>query len=871
MKKFTPPKFADKIFRWFCRNDLSESIMGDLHEQFYHDLEQKGIVKARLVYWITILKFFNRFTTKHDRSKTNHLMIMDYFKTPIRFLLKHKSYSLINIAGLSIGLFSCLLIFYFLHHQLTFDQQHEKGNQIFRVNMIYSDNSGNETTFINSVPALVPGIRGLFPEVERASQLRYTRRASLRKDERVFHEDHGFYADSTFLELFSFPLISGNPNVALDEPNAIVISSSIAEKYFGEEDPMDKFMTMNSELLLKVTGVLEPIPTNSHLKFDFLVSFSTYTIPAGYRSDLSSWSWLGFLTYVQLKEDADSQEFQKKLNAHFQELDPENEAPFRTIVQPLQDIYLGSTGMTDDLASHMRGGSKYSVYSLAIIAALILFIATFNLMNLTSATSLTRGREVGIKKVLGAEKGKLIVQLLLESILITILSTLMAYLMLALLFPNLQRLLNWDFEISYTLLLTSLPFVLVFTVVLGVLAGIYPAILLSNLRGSKALKQGLNSGRGSNRFGNALITIQFMISVFLISSTIIIYKQLKHLQDQSLGFESSNVISAKLLRRDMGDYYQRFKNELQQNSQIQSVSRSERIVGEPWPVNSILVNGQDESHAKQVSGNQVGYDFLKTMGIRLKSGRAFSQEFGADSLGSIIINESCAKYLGLDNPIGAKVNYFSIGGPRTVIGIMEDFNFSSLHTEIGPAVVTLPFVNLEQLYVRVSPGNIAEQLDIIESKWSEVTNGAPFEMHLMSDHVAQLYQREKQLSVLITGFSILAVSLACLGLYGLIAFIVNKKLKEVGIRKVLGASVTSLMILFSKRFMKLIVIASIVAAPAIYYILNLWLTEFAYRIEVDVSVLVVASSLLAMISLFTIGSRTIRTALTNPVNALRDE
>jgi len=871
MKKFTPPKFADKFFKWYCRNDLFESILGDLHEQFYYDLDKKGIFKARLFYWITVLKFFNRFTTKSAQRKTSHIVIRDYIKTPLRFLLKHKSYALINIAGLSIGLFSCLLIFYFLHHELTFDQQHERRNQIYRVNMIYSDNSGSETTFINSAPALVPGIKGLFPEVEKASRLRYTLRASLRKDGRVFYEDHGFYADSTFLELFSFPLISGNPNVALDEPNTIVITSSLAEKYFGEEDPMGKFLTMNNDLLLKVTGVLEPIPTNSHLKFNFLVSFSTYTIPSGYRSDLTSWSWMGFLTYVQLKEEADANEFEKKLNAHFQELDPENEAPFRTIVQPLDDIYLGSSEMTDDLASNMRGGSKYSVYSLAIIATLILFIATFNLMNLTSATSLTRGREVGIKKILGAEKGKLVVQLLLESVLITILSTLMAYFMLILLFPNLQQILNWDFEIGYSSILTSLPFVLIFTVVLGVLAGISPAILLSNLRGSKALKQGLNSGRSGNKFSNALISIQFMISVFLISSTIVIYKQLKHLQDQSLGFETSNVISAKLLRRDMGDSYQRFKDELQQNSQIQSVSRSERIVGEPWPVNSILVNGQDESYAKQVSGNQVGYDFLKTMGIRLKAGRAFSEEFSADSLGSIIINESCAKYLGLDNPIGARVNYFSIGGPRTIVGVMEDFNFSSLHTEIGPAVVTLPFVDLEQLYVRVSPGNIAEQLDIIESQWSEITNGAPFEMHLMSDHVAQLYQREKQLSVLITSFSILAVSLACLGLYGLIAFTVNKKLKEVGIRKVLGASVTSLMILFSKRFMILIVIASIVAAPAIYYILNFWLTGFAYRIEVDVSVLVIASTLLAMISLFTIGSRTIRTALTNPVNALRDE
>ncbi|MEP5611347.1 MAG: ABC transporter permease [Cyclobacteriaceae bacterium] len=867
MKKFNPPKFADKLFRWYCRNDLQDSIIGDLHEQFYHDLERKGIVKARLIYWITILKFFNRFTTKRTQNKTNQPMSMNYLKTPIRFLLKHRSYALINVVGLSIGLFSCLVISFFLHHELTFDQQHQNGHNIFRINMIFADNSGSETKYINSPPALAPGIQEMYPEIERATQLRYTGRTSLRNGDQVYFENHGFYADSSFLEVFTFPLVSGNTKTALDEPNSIVITSHLSKKYFGEKDPMGKLITMNNDVLLKVTGILEPIPSNSHIKFDFLISFETYTVPEGYLSDLTSWWWLGFVSYVQLQNPSGGQELQNKLDALYREADPDNETPFRTIVQPLEEIYLGSAGMTDDLASHMRSGNKYSIYALAVIALLILFIASFNLMNITVATSLTRGKEVGIKKVLGEEKSKLLVQLLLESVLITFISTVLAYVLFLLLFSQIKDHLNWDLEISSTLLLTSIPIALLFITILGVLAGLYPATLLTNLEASRALKQGLKTGKGAAWLTNGLISFQFIISVSLISSTIIVYQQIQYLRNQSLGFDSSYVVSMKLLPQDMRSFYDRFKEDLRQNSQIQSVSRSERIIGDPWPVNGILV--RDEPDYKQVHGAQIGYDFLNTMGIELKTGRAFSEEFGTDSLGSIIINEACAKHLGFDSPVGEKVQFF--GRHRTVIGVIEDFNFSSLHSEIAPVVMIMPFIDLENMYVKVAPGNLASSLDLIESRWNEVSNGAPLEMQLMDDHMNQLYQREEKLSLLITGFSLLAVLLACLGLYGLIALMVNKRIKEVGIRKVLGASVSSLLILFSKRYLGLIAIASLIAAPTVYYILSLWLNEFAYRIKFDFSALLLAALLLATISLLTIGTRALRTALANPIKALRDE
>ncbi len=869
MKKIQPPRLADHLFSLYCKNELRESILGDLHEQFYQDVKKKGLIKAKLIYWFTVLKFFNRFTTGKKNQSSNPFIMKSYIKDPFRFLAKNKTYTLINIAGLSIAIVSCLLIFYFLHHELSFDQQHTKN--IYRINFIYADNSGTETKMVNSPPMLAPGIRGNYPELLKASQLRYTQRSTLRNGDKVFYEDYGFYADSSFLEMFSFPAISGDVLTALDAPNSLVITKKLAEKYFGDQDPMGRTILMNGEMNLEVTAILDDIPTNSHIRFDFLVSFSTYQIPSGYRSDLTSWSWLGFLTYVELTPEADPMVFQGKLDAKFVSLFPKWNTPFKTIVQPLDDIYMGSSELVDDLASHLRMGDKSSIYALTIIAVLILFIACFNLVNLTTAISLTRGKEIGVKKVLGIEKTKLISQVILESVFIACFSALIAYGIGLLLFPKIKQLLSWDLELDYLTILYSIPIIFSISIAIGIITGLYPSLLLSNLNGAQAIKSGFKSSKGTNRMSNGLIGLQFFIAISLITATFTVHNQLKMVRNASLGIESEQVVAMKLLPQDMNRYFDRFKENLSQNSQILNVSRSERIVGDPWPVNSILVVGEDPSESKQISGNLVGYDFLETFGINLTQGRSFSREIASDSLGAIIINEACAKFLGLEDPIGTNVNFFSIDGPRTVIGVMEDFNFSSLHHEIGPAVIILPFLDFEHLYIEVAPGNLLSRLNLIEEQWKNITNGAPLEIQLMDDHLNRLYQNEEKLSHLITGFSLLAVFLSCLGLYGLIAFVVNKKLKEIGIRKVLGASVPSLLMLFSKRFVLIISVSALLAAPIIYYIMSLWLDGFAYRISFNWSTVLLAMVVLTLISVLTIGHQTLKTVLQNPVDVLRDE
>ena len=448
----------------------------------------------------------------------------------------------------------------------------------------------------------------------------------------------------------------------------------------------------------------------------------------------------------------------------------------------------------------------------------------------------------------------------------------LAYLLSLFAFQYIKDVLEWNFSIDWRHVMMSLPFAVAATLLVGIVAGLYPALLLSSHKAVLALKQNVknNVSTGSN-LRKILIAFQFCISISLIAATIVITRQAKYLSDQELGFDKENVVVIKLLSQDMTRYFENFKNRLLQNNHIISVSRSERLMGEPWPVNMIRIDGRDQSENKQILGNQVGYDYLETMGIQLKDGRSFSKVFGSDPTKSIMINEKTVEYLGLDDPIGKKVQYFSFDGPRTIIGVVEDFNFLSLHHEISPMVLVLPFVDIAYLLVRMSPGNIADKIAVLQDIWEKTNPGVPLEYRFMDEHLNRLYHHEEKLSHLISGFSGLTIVLACLGLYGLIAFTLNQRRKEMGIRKVLGASTSSLLVRFSRQYVILIGIASLIAIPAIHYVLSLWLEHFAYRIQISWWIYILSMLALIIIALLTISHQAINAALANPVDVLKDE
>ncbi len=871
-----PPRMAQRFFSWYCRNRLHDSILGDLNEQFLQNQKKYGSKKAQLMYWLGVLRFVNRFTLKKDKHASYNYfstsMIKNNLISSLRFFGRNKGFTSINILGLTLGLSSFLLILFFVNHELSFDEFHKNSTNVFRVNFSYQDNSGNVTTLVNSPPALATGVWGKFPELEKISKMRYAMNSLFENGDIRFYEDHGYYADSLFLEILQFEMTSGDSKTALDEPNSIVISEELALKYFDKTDPLGATLMYNNSIPLKITGILSNLPTNSHLDFDFLISFSTYTVPAGYASDLTSWSWLGFLTYVELKPNSDPQLFEEKLAQHFRELNPDNPNPMLPIAQNLSEIYLGSSRMSDDLASHIRFGNSFSVKALMTVAILILIIAGFNFSNLTNALSLNRSKATGIRKVLGAQRRSILIQMLTEALILTFICLILSFGIVLLIFPSISSFMGWEFTPGFDEILRTAPVMILVSIVVGAMSGLYPAITLAKFDIIKSLKGTLKVGSKSQfQVKNVLVIIQFAISIGLITTTIIMTQQINYLRNQETGYNAENVILIKMLPEDMSRYYEVYKEQMVKYSSVISISRSERVVGDPWPFSSIQRIDQDPETSKRIFFNLADYDYFETMGIPLYNGRSFSKRYVNDPTRSIIINQQAANYLGLDDPIGEQVHFFELDGPRTIIGVVENFNYTSLHQEIGPAAVILPFIDLEHMYVRFTPGDLDKHIELLEDTWDLIAEGTPLEWRFLDDNLDQLYRSEEKLSSMIQVFTALAISLACLGLYGIITFMVNNRIKEVGVRKVLGASVKSLYLLFIRTYIYQVLLAMLIILPLIHYLLIRWLQDFAYHIKINWTIYPLAAILLIFLILITVSNQIMRAAKLNPTLLLRDE
>ncbi len=871
VRKPDPPRLANRFFQWYCRNELQDSILGDMHERFDDQTEKFGAIRARWRYWLMVFRFMNRHTLRSVPNTSNSFLnLQGSLRSSVRYLRRHKGYALLNIGGLATGLACCLLIYHFLRHELSYDQFHSHTDQVFRINTLNYDAAGNFEPFANTAPALAPGIRGVFPQVESISQLRYALRSNLRVGDRGYFENGGFYADSVFLEMFDFPWLAGDRASALDEPNSVVITKDLAMKYFNQATPIGEILTLNNAQTLEITGVLDNIPSNSHIQFDFLVSFSTYRVPDGYFSDLTSWRWLGFLTYVQLSPEADPKLFNSLLNDLYQSKLSGSTVFDELALQPLKDIYFGSTGVIDDLASPLRSGSFSALSTLTIIAVMVLLIAAFNFANLSVAMALNRGKEMGLRKIIGATRSILIFQSLMEAWLVSIAALAVAYLLFWTSYPLISDLVGWQWSLSIKEVVWEAPFVILIVIALASLAALYPAILLARLKVDRALSQ-IKVRGGSTLAKNVMVVTQFTMALALIVATLVVSRQLSYLRTQEMGFDSERVMVVKLPPGDMTRYYDRFKKVLLQSANVVSVSRSERLIGEPWPVNSVRLEGQSQEDAKMVAGNLVDFDYLETIGAEIKAGRSFDEAFATDSLQSIIINERAANYLGLEDAIGRKLHFFDLQGPRTVIGVVDDFHFSSLHEDVGPMVMVIPFIAVEQLYIRLSPGLLNDRIREVATLWEQVAPGVTLEWKFMDDHLNTLYEQEERLANFITGFSILAIILSCLGLYGLVAFMVRNRMKEVGIRKVLGASIPSLVKLLGGHYALLLAVAVAMALPSVSWLLERWLENYPYRIQISWAVHLVAIGTLGVVAVVTICAQAISAALTDPARILRDE
>ncbi len=874
MKKYaniSPPRLADRFFQWYCCERLSETILGDLHEHFYEYIEKKGPWKARVLYWMNVLRFINRHTLKRERHPNQHFhsnnsaMIRNYILIALRRLRKNKVYASINIFGLAIGLASCLVIFFYVTKELTFDTFHEKSEQIYRVTNHFERSSGS-IFWARTPPALAPGIRNNIPGIDKVTRLRYADDHTYSVGEKIFSQGNVFYADSLFFRIFDFNLKSGNPATALNDPNTIVITEQMATKYFGDEDPMGQLITFDNNQSLLVTGVLEAIPNNSHITFDMLISFETFRVPEGYLADLNSWSWAGFHTYILLAPgiapESINDEIVKLYNQNFNRAN----ITASTELQPLATIYLES-GKYTNVGESIRTGNKATIFGLSMVAVLILIIAGFNFMNLSTASSLGRGKEIGIRKVMGAVKGRIALQFLIESVIVSLISLIIAYILIFLSQSYFKEQLGIDLPaLSEYILLT--PLIISATLLIGVLSGLYPSAILSAFSPISALKGGLKTGKTGATIRNGLMIFQFVISLVLIAGSIVIVSQMEYIGNKYLGFDKENVLRIKILSDDMARHYATLKNRFEQHPKVLQVAMSTHVFDGSSSSGPARLVGAPEDQSYQLAYYQTDYDFRDLTKIELVEGRFFSRDFPSDST-AILLNEKAVAIMELEKTIGTKMDFS--GAERSVIGVFKDFHFSSLHTDIGPMAIVMPFGSPESILIRLAPGELTETLMVLENEWKSIVGTSPFDATFVADGIQMMYEQERKLSSLINLFSVLAIVLACLGLYGLVTYSVQSKLKEVGIRKVLGSSLKGLLIVLSRQFVILILIAVVLACPLIYYLSDLWLEDFAYRINVQWWIYVFSGMVLLIIALITISHQSLKAARMNPVKILRNE
>jgi len=870
--KISPPAWGIALFKSYCRNELADSILGDMQERFHKEAIKRGATRAKFNFILSIFSFINRHTLRGRsgrKTKSNSTaMFRNYLLITFRNLKKRPVFSFINIFGLALGLASCMIIYFYVQHELGTDQFHSKADRVYKVSGIFESGNSRRTT-MRTPPALAPHIKGRISGIERVTRMRYADEHIFGVGDHVFSMDQGFYADSVFLDVFDFELQMGNPQTALRDPNSIVINEATAIMLFGNENPMGKFIRFNNEKDLEVTGVFKEFPGNTHFKFDYLMSFNTFVVPEGYLADLTSWGWTGFHTYILLSPNVNTAEIEADINDIFKANYARSSVKVTNPLINLRDLYLGS-GDYGNLGHNILIGDWKTLYVLCVIAALVLLIAGFNFMNLSTAISIKRAKEIGMRKVMGAVKGKIRQQFLTESIILALTSFLCAMAIFALLSGFISNQLQVPLPDQATDLLPHLPLFIAITILIGFLAGIYPSVFLSSFKPIAALKMKVQGSNSRFSLKQILTATQFIISVSLISASFIVVDQIDHMVNHPLGFERNNVLKMNISQNDMSEHYRVLKDRFLAHTEITHVTRASHTFeggaggGPAW----LQGASQDDSH--QLSYYQTGYDFAELTGLQMQEGRYFSKDFSNDWEEGMILNESAVAYMGLEQPIGQRIRFND--RDRVVIGVVNDFNYRSLHTPIAPMAIVMPFGTPERLLIKVQSGSaISEVIAKLEQDWNTIVQDAPFDLAFMEDDIQRMYEKETQLSGLVSVFASLAVILAILGLYGLVSFSVQARLKEVGIRKVHGASTSFLLVLLSKRFLILVLVANLIAWPLVFLSTSQWLEGFHYRIGLNLNHFLLPFLILTGLTIITLSHQVLKTALANPVDVLRNE
>ena len=798
-------------------------------------------------------------------------MFRNYFKTAYRNLIKNKIFSGINIFGLTIGLTSCILITLYIEHELTYDDFEQKGSRIARVIMEYSFGGSSESQKGNYTSVRVaPVFRKNFPEVESAIIMTEYPRV-VKYNNKLFDEPGFMYSDSTFFDLFSFKLLQGNPLSLLNGPYRVVLTQSTAKKYFGNQDPLGKTIQVgNDSNFYRITGIVQDCPSNSQIKFDFLASFSSLGITHDYEE--SYWD-ANYTTFLLLKDKSSIESLQKKI---FPFMKKEMEGKGATInfyLEPFDKIHLHSP-----YAGFEPNNSITYVYILAAVALLTLVIACSTYINLSTARSIERAKEVGIRKVIGAEKKQLFWQFIGESFLLCILALTLSLIAASLLMPFFSELTEKQLQIRTLFTVPFILFSLGIASIVSLLAGGYPALILSGFQPVKVLK-GSFANTGSGQWLRKSLTIfQFVISVFLIISTTVVQKQLYYIQHKELGYDREHVLVLPMDNK-MLDNLSLIKQEFKSDPDIISVSRCVRTPVEGGGGYNMRSAQMSQDMQIAITANPVDQDYIKTTGLQIIAGEGLTEQDIKDAssddpkkrLYHFVLNESAARQLGWspEEAVGKKM-FMGEDRQGFVRGIVKDFHFESLHQAIRPFVL-FPEYRGRKLLVKINGRNLPQTISFLESKWKELVPQRPFEYQFMDENYNKLYSAEIRLGKVMSLFASIAIVLACLGLFGLSSYTVQQRVKEIAVRKILGAPVASITAMLSKGFLKLVLISMVIAIPVSWWAVNSWLDNFAYRTSISCWVFVVCGFASLLIALITVSFQAIRAAIARPVKSLRIE
>lgn len=797
-------------------------------------------------------------------------MFKNYLKVAFRNIVKHKGYSFINIFGLAVGMAVCIIILLWVQYELSYDRFHENADDLYRVIKVWRK---GEVAHQALTPApLAPALKEEFPEIIEAARFYGASRWLLAYGEKAFYEQGGVFTDPAAFNMFTFPLVKGNPKTVLSRPRSMVLTEAMAAKYFGDQDPMGKTLRVDNQYDFSVTGVVKNFPRHSHIRFDFAVPFSLLgkkgLMEKLAQENLVDWHNTAFYSYVLLKKGTSYKAVNEKIANYLEKPIPDSTSSL--YLQPLKEIHLFS--------SYLRGNVPGSgdigyIYLFSAMALIILLIACINFMNLATARAGHRAKEVGMRKVVGAPRTGIIKQFLGESIISAFMALILAVILLELSLPVFNRLSGKQLTLSQGLpdnlfLLMILIGITLFT---GTAAGSYPALFLSAFQPAKVLKDKITAGTKGGLLRKILVIFQFSLTIIFLVGSLVIYEQIDYLQNKKMGFEKNHLLYMEIPDA-LKNNYETLKNELRQNDSITGVTASVSLPSFGRDINTQDVSweGKESNEEILMRGVGVDYDFIETFKMKMLDGRPFSRAFSNDGA-NYILNETAVKAMGIQAPVGKQFTLWDNTG--TIIGVVKDYHFRSLRTGVAPLLLRVYDPQwLNYVFVRIKPGHIPGALDFLESKWKQLAPGYPFEYRFVDDLLDSLYTTEQRIKSIFTYLTLLAMCISCLGLFGLAAFLAEQRTKEVGVRKVFGASAVKIGLLFSGEFLKWILAACVIAWPLAYIFLDhLLLRNYVYRITIGIRPFLLSGILAMVIALLTIGHRVFKTAAANPIEALRYE